>query len=243
LDEAKQVQAAAAIVSSTEVEALKKKLLDKGEEVCHLTSELSSLEQELQLRVKSEEDARKEIDDTYQSNLADLRLKIQAVEREAKESTRLRIHLEDALETEIALCQRHHGSEQSTSQNQAMINLWAGDASLHIPVKDTPQPSGSVAAAVAGPHPSGSVVAVVGPQPSVAGSASPAPVPNPNQPIYMQSHRKLLFLSSTIIACLAILIQYASESAISHSSIRLTRPGWAQHRNEGSQYVQGGTGR
>ncbi len=220
LDEAKQVQAAAAIVSSTEVEALKKELLDKGEEVCHLTSELSLLEQELQLKVKSEEDARKEIDKVYQSNLADLRLKIQAVEREAKESTQLRIHLEDALEAEIALCQHYHGCTEptTTSQNQAMINLWAGDASLPIPIKDT--------------TPGGSLLRL-GPQPS-------APVPN--QPIYMRSHRKLLFLSSTIIAFLAILIQYASESAISHSSIGLTRPGWAQHRNEGSQYVQGGTG-
>lgn len=200
------MQAAAAIVSSTEVEALKKELLDKGEEVCHLTSELTSLEQELQLKVKSEEDARKEMDKVYQSNLADLRLKIQAVEREAKESTQLRIHLEDALEAEIALCQHHHGHR-------------AGDASLPIPIKDT--------------TPGGSLLRL-GPQPS-------APVPN--QPIYMRSHRKLLFLSSTIIAFLAILIQYPSESVISHSSIGLTRPGWAQHRNEGSQYVQGGTGR
>jgi hypothetical protein len=99
-------------VSDTEVKALKKELSDKGEEVCHLSSELSQLERELLLmvgNVQSEKDARKEMEEVYQSNLVELRLKIQVLEWEAMESTRLRVNLEDALETEIKTCQDYHG--------------------------------------------------------------------------------------------------------------------------------------
>ena len=66
---------------------------------------------------------------------------------------------------------------------------------------------------------------------------APQPVaPLSNQWVpYMRSHQKLLFLFSTIVALLAILIQSASEAALPHSTLRLTRPGWAQHRNEGWQ--------
>jgi hypothetical protein len=53
---------------------------------------------------------------------------------------------------------------------------------------------------------------------------------------YMRSHRQLLFLSSIIVALIAIVIQYASETEVPGSSIRLIRPGWAQHRDEGWQY-------
>ena len=116
LDKAKQEQVAPAIVSSTvgsmEVEAMKKALSDKREEVCHLSLELSGLKQELRAvvgDVESEKDARKEMEEVYQSNLADLRLKIQELEREAEESTRLHIHLEDALEEEINLSQNNQG--------------------------------------------------------------------------------------------------------------------------------------
>jgi hypothetical protein len=44
---------------------------------------------------------------------------------------------------------------------------------------------------------------------------------------YMRSHRKLLFLSSTIVALIAIIIHYASETGVPSSSIGLIRPGWA----------------
>jgi hypothetical protein len=60
---------------------------------------------------------------------------------------------------------------------------------------------------------------------------------------YMRSHRKLLFLLSTIVALIAIIIQYASETEVPHGSIGLIRPGWAQHRNEGWQYQWGDRGR
>ena len=101
-------------MSSTEVEALKKELSDKGEEVCHLSSELSQLQRDLRLMasgVQSERDARKEMEGVYQSNLVDLRLKIQELEREAEEATRLRRQLEDALEEEINLGEYNRGFE------------------------------------------------------------------------------------------------------------------------------------
>ena len=57
---------------------------------------------------------------------------------------------------------------------------------------------------------------------------------------HMRSYLNLLFLSSTIVAILAILVQSASETALPRSgNSRLTRPGWAQHRNEGWQSLQG----
>ena len=127
LDKAKQAQVAAAIVSSTEVKALKKKLSDKGEEVCHLSSELSRLERELLLMVRdvqSEKDARKETEEVYQSNLADLRLKIQVLEQAAEESTRLRVYLEDALEAEINLSQHGHGfGGEYANASQVQVRL------------------------------------------------------------------------------------------------------------------------
>jgi hypothetical protein len=43
------------MVSSTEVEALKKQLSAKGEEVFHLSSEVSQLERQLRLKVEAEE--------------------------------------------------------------------------------------------------------------------------------------------------------------------------------------------
>jgi len=126
-DKTKLAQAAAAAVSSAEVEALKKKLSDKGEEVCHLSSELSQLKQELRLMVsgmQSEKDAHKETEEVYQSNLVEFHLKIQELEREAKEATRLRRQLEDALEEEIDLGQHNHG--------------FGGECTKHIPVPSAP---------------------------------------------------------------------------------------------------------
>ena len=110
-------------MSSAEVEALKKKLSDKGEEVCHLSLEVSQLKRELRLMVsgmQSEKDAHKEMEEVYRSNLVDLRLKIQELEREAEEATRLRKQLEDALEEEIDLGQHNHG--------------FGGECPKHIPV-------------------------------------------------------------------------------------------------------------
>ena len=100
-------------MSSAEVESLKKELSDKEEQLCHLSSELSRLEQALQLKVKdmqSEKDARKVMEEGYQAELVDLGLKVKALEQEVEESTELRMHLEGALETEINLCQYYHGS-------------------------------------------------------------------------------------------------------------------------------------
>ena len=55
---------------------------------------------------------------------------------------------------------------------------------------------------------------------------------------YMQSHLNLLFVLSTIVALMAILIQLALEMAqdVPRSSSGSIRPGWARHRNEGWEY-------
>ena len=110
-----------------------------------------------------------------------------------------------------------HGRTEPTSQNQAVITLQAGDVPLPISVTDTAPPGESLLGYVTEPHPTVTVT-----------------VPDQWMP-YMRSHRNLLFLSSTIVAILAILIQSASETALPRSGNRLTlaRPGWAQHRNEG----------
>lgn len=126
LDKAKLAEAAIATVSSNEVESLKKELSDKEEQVCHLSSELSRLEQELRLKVRdveSEKDGRKKMEEGYQSDLVDLGLKIEALEQEVEESTKLHLHLEGALETEINLCQYYHGS--------------GGECTRHIPSLST----------------------------------------------------------------------------------------------------------
>lgn len=57
---------------------------------------------------------------------------------------------------------------------------------------------------------------------------------------YMLSHQKLLFLSSTIVALMAIVVQLALEMEVPNSSSRSTRPGWARHRDEGWGYHRGG---
>lgn len=114
LDKTKLAQSAAITVSSTEVEALKKELSDKGEEVCHLSSELSQLQWDLQLMAsdaQSERDVRKDMEGIYQLNLVDLCLKIQELECEAEEATHLCRQLEDTLEEEINLGEYNHGSE------------------------------------------------------------------------------------------------------------------------------------
>ena len=113
-----------------------------------------------------------------------------------------------------------HGHTEPTSQNQAAFSLQVGDVPLSIPVTDTaPGESESLLGHVTWPRP---VVTVLDQW-----------VP------YMRSYRNPLFLSSTIVAILAILIQSASETALPLSGNRLKRPGWAQHRNEGWQYLQG----
>jgi hypothetical protein len=57
---------------------------------------------------------------------------------------------------------------------------------------------------------------------------------------YMQSHRKLLFISSTIVALMAIVVQLTLEMEVIRSSSGLTRPGWARHRDESWEYHRGG---
>jgi len=123
-------QAAAEIVSRTVAKVLKKELSNKGEEVCHLSSELSRLERDLGLKardIQSEKDTRKEMEEVYWSNLADLCHKIQALECEAEESTQIRVHLKDALETEIALCRHQHGfrgdSGECTNLNASQVQV------------------------------------------------------------------------------------------------------------------------
>ena len=57
---------------------------------------------------------------------------------------------------------------------------------------------------------------------------------------YMRSHLNLLFVLSTIVALMAILIQLVLEPEMArkvpHSSSGSIRPGWARHRNEGWEY-------
>jgi len=98
--------------------------------VCHLSSELSQLECDLGLKardVQSEKDTCKEMEEVYWSNLAGLCHKIQALECKAEESTQICVHLKDALETEIALCQHQHGfggdSGKCTNLNASQVQV------------------------------------------------------------------------------------------------------------------------
>ena len=59
--------------------------------------------------MQSEKDARKEMNEVYQSKLAELCHKIQELEQEVEEATQIRMDLENALETEIDLCRHLHG--------------------------------------------------------------------------------------------------------------------------------------
>ncbi|KAH9971300.1 hypothetical protein BGW80DRAFT_1321506 [Lactifluus volemus] len=56
---------------------------------------------------------------------------------------------------------------------------------------------------------------------------------------YRRSHQKLLYMLSTIVALVAIVISYTLEPKTLYDNARYTRPGWARHRNEGWQYLQG----
>lgn len=50
---------------------------------------------------------------------------------------------------------------------------------------------------------------------------------------YTRSNQKLLFFSSTIVALIALLLQYELVQEMSHRSTRIIRPGWARYRNDG----------
>jgi len=58
-----------------------------------------------------------------------------------------------------------------------------------------------------------------------------SPLDTPGQ--YTCSNQKLIFLLSTVVAFIAIVIQYELGPEIPHRSTGLTRPGWARHRKEG----------
>ncbi|KAI9442069.1 hypothetical protein F5148DRAFT_1349141 [Russula earlei] len=159
--------------------------------------------------------AREEAEEVYITQLADLHLKIQSLEQEVHESNRLRILLEDTLESEITQCQYHHADVRHSTRestigpqdlNQRLDPVYSSSA-LHYPnmTEGYMQSHGTK-----------------------------------KSRFWCDSHQKRLFFVSTIIAFIAIAIQFALEADVPHNDDGHSRPGWAQHRSDGWEHGYGG---